>query len=231
MGAQTTTKNGYSPAFMIVVAGFITALLIANIVAVKLIDIGGWIMPAGVIIFPLSYLIGDVLTEVYGYRRTRQVIWLGFVCNLLAVGAITLAMALPPAEFWDGQEAFERILGYAPRLLLASFLAYLVGEFTNAYILAKMKVATQGRWLWARTIGSTIVGQGLDSAVFITVAFLGAIPLEGLVRAILIQWGVKSIYEALATPLTYLVVNYLKRTEGADIYDHETNFNPLRLKS
>ncbi|ADE13404.1 conserved hypothetical protein [Nitrosococcus halophilus Nc 4] len=205
----TRTKSSYSPAFLVILAGFITSLLIANIIAVKLIDIWGWVMPAGVIIFPLSYIIGDVLTEVYGYRRARQVIWLGFFCNLLAVGAITLAMALPPAAFWDGQEAFERILGYAPRLLLVSFLAYLVGEFTNAYVLAKMKIATQGRWLWTRTIGSTLVGQGLDSAVFIIVAFLGTIPLEGLVLAILIQWGVKSAYETVATPLTYLVVNYL----------------------
>ena len=158
-----TPPAGYSTAFVWIVAGFVTSLLVANIIAVKLIAVGPWILPAGVIIFPLSYLLGDVLTEVYGYGRARRVIWLGFACNLLAVLAIALAQVLPPAGFWDGQAAFERILGYTPRLLLASFLAYLVGEFANAYVLARMKILTQGRWLWTRTIGSTLVGQLLDS--------------------------------------------------------------------
>ena len=200
-----------TPAFMLVIAGFITSLLVANIIAVKLIEVGPWIMPAGVIIFPVSYILGDVLTEVYGYRRARQVIWLGFACNLLAVLAIALAQALPPAGFWDGQAAFERILGYAPRLLLASFLAYLAGEFANAYILARMKILTRGRWLWTRTIGSTLVGQLLDSAVFIAVAFAGVLPPEALLTAILVQWLAKSAYETAATPLTYWVVNVRRR--------------------
>lgn len=224
-------SNGYSLAFVLVVAGFVTSLLVANIIAVKLIAVGPWIMPAGVIIFPLSYILGDVLTEVYGYRRARQAIWLGFACNLLAVLAIALAQALPPAGFWDGQAAFERILGYAPRLLLASFLAYLVGEFANAYVLARMKVLTQGRWLWTRTIGSTLVGQLLDSAVFISVAFAGVLPSEGLLVAILVQWLAKSVYETAATPVTYWVVNTLKRHEGVDVYDTQTDFNPLKVSS
>jgi len=220
---------GHSTAFVLVVAGFVTSLLVANIIAVKLIAVGPWILPAGVIIFPLSFILGDVLTEVYGYGRARQVIWLGFACNLLAVLAIALAQALPPAGFWDGQAAFERILGYTPRLLLASFLAYLVGEFVNAYVLARMKILTQGRWLWMRTIGSTLVGQLLDSAVFITVAFTGVLPPEALLVAILVQWLAKSVYEAAATPLTYWVVNTLKRREGVDVYDTQTNFNPLKV--
>ncbi|MBZ4194895.1 MAG: queuosine precursor transporter [Candidatus Contendobacter sp.] len=220
----------FSPAFVLVVAGFITSLLVANVIAVKLIAVGPWIMPAGVIIFPISYILGDVLTEVYGYPRARQVIWLGFACNLLAVLAITLAQALPPAGFWDGQAAFERILGYAPRLLLASFLAYLAGEFANAYVLARMKILTRGRWLWTRTIGSTLVGQLLDSAIFITVAFAGMLPSEGLLVAILVQWLAKSAYETAATPLTYWVVNTLKRREGVDVYDTQTHFNPLRFQ-
>jgi uncharacterized integral membrane protein (TIGR00697 family) len=182
-----------------------------------------------VIIFPVSYILGDVLTEVYGYRRARQVIWLGFVCNLLAVLAIALAQVLPAAGFWDGQAAFERILGYAPRLLLASFLAYLVGEFVNSYVLARMKILTQGRWLWTRTIGSTLVGQLLDSGVFIAVAFAGVLPQEALLTAIGIQWLVKCAYEAAATPLTYWVVGALKRHEGIDVYDIETDFNPLKV--
>ena len=187
-------------------------------------------MPAGIVIFPLSYICGDVLTEVYGYRQTRRVIWLGFFCNLLVVVAILIGQALPSAGFWDGQTAYERILGYTPRLLVSSFLAYLVGEFTNAFVLAKMKIVTKGRWLWLRTIGSTLVGQSLDSLVFVTLAFLGTIPLSHLATAIITQWLVKTGYEAVATPLTYVVVTYLKRQEGIDVYDHETRFNPLLVQ-
>jgi uncharacterized integral membrane protein (TIGR00697 family) len=157
------------------------------------------------------------------------VIWLGFLCNLVTVLAIWLGQMLPAAPFWDGQAAYERILGSTPRILVASFLAYLVGEFANAFVLAKMKIATRGRWLWTRTVGSTLVGQGLDSLVFITLAFVGTIPLAGLASAILAQWLAKSAYEAAATPVTYWVVNLLKRQEGLDVYDHETDFNPLSL--
>jgi len=157
------------------------------------------------------------------------VIWLGFLCNLIAVVAIWTGQVLPPAAFWDGQAAYERILGYTPRLLFASFLAYLLGEFTNSFVLAKMKIATKGRWLWARTIGSTLVGEGLDSLVFITIAFIGEIPMPQLASAIVLQWLVKSAYEAAVTPLTYVVIHFLKRKEGIDVYDHSTRFNPLLL--
>jgi hypothetical protein len=157
------------------------------------------------------------------------VIWLGFFCNLIAVVAIWLGQVLPAASFWDGQAAYERILGYTPRLLIASFLAYLVGELANSFVLAKMKIATRGRWLWTRTIGSTLVGQALDSLVFITLAFIGTIPLAGLISAIVTQWLAKSAYEAAVTPLTYVVVNFLKRKEGLDVYDYDTDFNPLSL--
>ena len=217
----------YSKWFLIVAAFFITALLTANIIAVKLIDVFGLIMPAGVIIFPVSYIFGDVLTEVYGYARARTVIWLGFLCNLLAMIAITAAQILPAAAFWQGQGAYETILGYAPRLLLASFTAYVVGEFANSYVLAKMKIATRGRWLWTRTIGSTLVGQGLDSLLFILIAFAGTIPTAGLLSAIITQWLVKSAYEALATPITYAVTSFLKREEGIDVFDYDTSFNPI----
>ena len=168
-----------------------------------------------------------MLTEVYGYRRARQVIWLGFFCNLLAVGAIVLGGALPAAPFWEGQQANETILGYAPRLLFASFCAYLVGEFANSYVLAKMKLATNGRWLWSRTIGSTVVGQGLDSAVFVVLAFTGTVPTRALFGIILVNWVFKSVYEAAATPLTYLIVGFLKRQENSDVYDYDTKFNPF----
>ncbi|HEY3288621.1 MAG TPA: queuosine precursor transporter [Anaerolineae bacterium] len=202
-------------------------LIVANIIAVKLVTVFGLIVPAAVIIFPISYIFGDVLTEVYGYRRARQVIWLGFFCNLLAVIAIWLGQVLPAASFWDGQASYERILGYTPRLLIASFIAYLIGEFANAYVLAKMKIATQGKWLWTRTIGSTLVGQALDSTVFITIAFIGTIPGDGLFSAVVSQWLFKSVYEIVATPLTYAVVAFLKRREGIDTYDRNTRFNPL----
>ncbi len=213
--------------FLLISVLFVTCLITANIIAVKLIDLFGLVLPAAVIIFPLSYIIGDVLTEVYGYAAARRVIWLGFLCNLVAVIAIWIAGLLPPASFWQGQNAYAAILGYTPRLLGASFIAYLIGEFANSFVLAKMKVATNGRWLWTRTIGSTIVGEGLDSLVFISIAFAGVIPLEGLANAIVAQWGVKVAYEILATPLTYWVVVRLKRAEGVDVYDRDTNFNPI----
>jgi uncharacterized integral membrane protein (TIGR00697 family) len=231
LGKQSdASKEGkYSSWFVLIVALFITCLMTANITAVKLVNVFGFILPAGIIIFPMSYIFGDVLTEVYGYHRARQVIWLGFFCNLIAVVAFGIGQVLPPASFWDGQAAYERILGYTPRLLTASFLAYLVGEFSNSFIMAKMKIATKGRWLWSRTIGSTLVGEGLDSLVFMVLAFVGTIPIEKLASAIVTQWLVKSAYEAAVTPLTYAIVNFLKRKEGLDVYDYDTHFNPLSI--
>jgi hypothetical protein len=213
--------------FLVVAGVFITCLITANIIAVKLISIGGLILPAAIIIFPISYIFGDILTEVYGYRWARRVIWLGFFCNLIAVLAIWLGGLLPAAPVWGGQQAYESILGYAPRLLIASFIAYLVGEFANSFIMAKMKIRTKGRWLWTRTIGSTIVGQGLDATVFIIVAFVGTQPWGILGIIILTHWLVKTGYEVLATPFTYVVVNYLKKKESIDTYDYDTNFNPF----
>lgn len=214
---------------MIIVALFVTCLITANITAVKLVNLFGFILPAAILIFPLSYVIGDVLTEVYGYGQARRVIWLGFFCNFITVLAIWMGQVLPAVSFWDGQEAYERILGYTPRLLFASFLAYLTGEFANSFVLAKMKIATGGRWLWMRTIGSTLVGQGLDSLVFITLAFVGTIPIALLVLTIVTQWLAKSIYEAAVTPLTYVVVKFLKRREGLDVYDRDTRFSPFSI--
>lgn len=219
----------HSTWFVVVVAVFITCLLIANIIAVKLVSIFGLVVPAGIIVFPMSYICGDVLTEVYGLRRARQVIWLGFVCNLLAVGAIYAGQLLPGAELWDAQPAYERILGFSGRLLLASFSAYLVGSLANALVLSRMKVLTGGRLLWARTIGSTIIGEGLDSLIFIMIAFWGILPLGAMVTSIVTQWLFKVAYETAVTPLTYLVVNFLKRQEGIDVFDRDTSLNPLAL--
>jgi queuosine precursor transporter len=219
----------YSVYFLIVVAVFITCLITANIIAVKLIGFWGVVVPAGTIIFPISYIFGDVLTEVYGYRAARRVIWLGFFCNLITVAAIWAGQLLPPAPIWDAQPAYERILGYTPRLLGASFVAYLLGEFTNSFVMAKMKILTQGKWLWTRTIGSTLIAQAFDSTIFVTVAFVGTIPTEVLVLAIISQWLLKSGYEAVVTPLTYKIVGFLKRKEDLNVFDYDTNFNPLSL--
>jgi hypothetical protein len=219
----------YSHRFVFVAALFVTILVTSNILAVKLIEVAGLVLPAAIILFPVGYILGDVLTEVYGYRQTRRVIWLGFSMNLVAVAAIWAAGLLPAAEFWQGQEAWNGILGQTPRILAASFIAYLIGEFANAYVLAKIKIATAGKMLWLRTIGSTVVGQGLDSAVFITLAFAGVIPASAIIAAILGQWFVKSAYEAAATPLTYAVVGYLKKAESIDVYDTDTRFNPLAV--
>jgi len=230
--------------FTPVTAVFVTCLIISNIIAVKLAAFGALplagplFLPAAVIIFPISYIFGDVLTEVYGYARARQVIWTGFACNLFAVIAIWIGGQLPPAPFWNAavydspaaaQQAYEAILGFTPRLLLASFTAYLAGEFLNSFVIAKLKIATAGKHLWARTIGSTLVGQLADSGLFITIAFAGVLPTAALGPLVVNQWLFKSAYEALATPLTYVAVNFLKRAEGEDYYDRDTNFSPVPL--
>ena len=227
-------KKGWLPA---ITAVFVTSLIVSNIIAVKIIAWGPLVLTAAILIFPVSYIFGDILTEVYGYARARRVIWIGFGCNLLAVLAIWLSIKLSPAPFWKigtfespqaSQQAYQAIFGFTPRILAASFIAYLVGEFLNSFVLAKMKIATKGRHLWVRTIGSTIVGQLADSGVFIFLAFYGTIPLDSLGKVVLNQWLMKSAYEAFITPLTYVVVNYLKRVEEEDYYDRGTNFNPLR---
>src|SRR3989449_9844407 len=159
---------------------FVTCLLTANTIATKLITVGGVVLTAAIVIFPLSYVLGDVLTEVWGYATARRVIWLGFACNALMVAAIWVGAELPSAPFWKGQGAYEEILGQTPRILLASFVGYLAGEFSNAFVLAKLKILTRGRWLWTRTIGSTVVGQALDSTVFVALAFAGSVPPGGL---------------------------------------------------
>ena len=229
----------FSGTFIVVVALFITVLLSSNITAVKLIHIvtlpfsflGSDLvfLPAAIIIFPISYIVGDVLTEVYGFRVARSVIWLGFGCNVLLVLFLWVAGLIPAEIFWSDQEAYDTILGQVRWVLLGSFAAYLVGEFSNSVILAWLKGVTQGRFLWVRTISSTIVGQGFDSFVFIFIAFGigGALGADQLFRIALIQWWAKIVYEALATPLTYWAVNYLKRREQLDVYDTPRSLNPL----
>jgi uncharacterized integral membrane protein (TIGR00697 family) len=220
-----------SPLLIVLSALFVTVLLTSNLIAVKLVAFGPWILPAAVTVFPLSYLFGDVLTEVYGYAVARRVIWLGFACNLVFVLFISLAGALPGAPFWQAgdQAAYNRILGFTPRLLAASFVAYLAGEFLNSFVMARLKILTSGRRLWTRTISSTVLGQALDSAIFITGAFVGILPASLLLRTIVTQWAFKSLYEIVATPLTYTVVGFLKRAERQDPFDVKTDFNPFTL--
>lgn len=221
-----------------ITAVFVTSLVVSNIIAVKLVSVGPFFLPAAILIFPISYIFGDILTEVYGYAAARRVIWIGFGCNLIAVSVFYLSIELPPAPFWRAgsfdagasQQAYRAIFGSTPRILAASFLAYLAGEFLNSFVLAKMKITTRGRHLWMRTIGSTVVGQFADSGVFILLAFYGTVPSAALIAMAGSQWLVKSAYEALVTPFTYLAVNFLKRAEGEDFYDRKTNFNPLRWK-
>ena len=214
----------------VAVALFVASLLTANIISVKLIEIGPIIVPAGVVIFPVSYILGDILTEVYGFRWARRAIWLGFLGNLVAVAAIWVAGLLPAPAFWQNQGAWDTILGFTPRLLVASFVAYLVGEFANSTVLAKMKVWTQGKYLWSRTISSTLVGQGLDSLVFIVIAFGGLMAPAVIMTTVISQWLFKSAYEIIATPLTYFVVNRLKQAEGVDTFDVNTNMNPFSFE-
>ena len=214
--------------FVIIAAIFVTCLITANIVAVKVVSFGFVSLPAAIFIFPLSYIFGDVLTEVYGYHLARRVIWLGFLCNLIFVIFAWIGQILPPAQLWEEQEAYETILGYTPRLLAASFCGYLAGEFGNSFVLAKMKIMTKGRWLWMRTISSTMLGQGLDTVIFIIGAYIGAPFFTPIM--ILYHWVAKIGIEAVATPLTYTTVNFLKKKESVDTFDSDTNFNPFSIR-
>jgi uncharacterized integral membrane protein (TIGR00697 family) len=208
-------KKGYSFFLVGLAAVYCVALVVSNLIAGKLYEApGGIVLPAGVWLFPIVYIIGDVIPEVYGLATARRIILLGFAANLLAVAFFALTLGLPAPGFWVGQEAFVTVLGFTPRLLLASFVGYLVGTNANAWVFVLIKRWTGGRRLWMRTIGSTIVGESLDSACFITIAFLGVVPLAVLPGMILAQSAFKTVYEALATPLTYGVIGAVRRAEA-----------------
>jgi uncharacterized integral membrane protein (TIGR00697 family) len=208
---------------------FIAILLISNTVAGKFFSIGPVSFPSGVILFPVSYIFGDVLTEVYGYRRARRIIWTGFTAEIMMAFFYWIAIILPPAPFWHNQEAITKILGQVPRIVVATITGYLAGEFTNSFILAKLKIITGGKHLWIRTIGSTIVGEGVDTVLFILIAFAGIVPANELLRSIPAVYIFKVLYEVAATPLTYAIVKFLKRKEGIDVYDYKTNFSPFKF--
>jgi uncharacterized integral membrane protein (TIGR00697 family) len=208
---------------------FVAVYLISQVSSSKLFAIGGLQLPGAAVVFPLSYIFGDILTEVYGYARTRRVIWMGFASAVVMALVLWIVQALPPAPDWPNQAAYEAILGVVPRMVLGSIAAYWAGEFTNSYIMAKMKLLTQGRHLWTRTVGSTVVGQAVDSTVFILIAFAGRLAWGSLFQIAATLYLFKVAYEIAATPLTYLIVRWLKRVEGVDVFDRETDFTPFRL--
>jgi uncharacterized integral membrane protein (TIGR00697 family) len=217
--------------FDFVMAAFCVVLILSNVVgAAKVATIGGFTFGAGILFFPISYVLGDVLTEVYGYARARRVIWTGFAASIFAAIMCSVIVAMPPAPGWGGQEQYAAVFGQVWRIVAASVLAFWAGEFVNSYVLARMKVWTQGRMLWTRTIGSTIVGQGVDSLIFYPLAFLGVWTNDQVLTVMLTNWLLKVSWEALLTPLTYFVVGWLKRREGVDVYDEGTDFTPFRTK-
>lgn len=221
--------SGNSKYFIYVAIVFVAVLMISNTVAVKLVQIGPFVFAGAIFIFPISYIFGDILTEVYGYRASRKIIWSGFAALIFMSFCYWFVQKLPFPPFWQGQTAYDAILGTVPRIVLGSIIAYFAGEFSNSFVLSKMKVWMQGRRLWMRTIGSTIVGEGVDSVIFAVVAFAGTIPASGLITLILSGYFIKVVYEILATPITYLIVNKLKKVEGIDVYDRNISYNPFRL--
>lgn len=217
--------------FDLVMATFVTVLLCSNLIGVpKVAALFGYTFGAGILFFPISYVFGDILTEVYGYARSRKVIWTGFAALLFASFMTWIILALPPAPGWKDQAAFEKAFGQTPRIALASFTAYWCGEFTNSYIMAKMKVQMAGRHLWMRTIGSTIAGEGVDSLIFYPLAFWGVWAPDLIVKVMIANYLIKTAWEAVLTPFTYKVVHFLKRAEREDYYDRDTNFSPFTIE-
>ncbi|MBL0922930.1 MAG: queuosine precursor transporter [Sphingomonadaceae bacterium] len=214
-----------------VMAAFVAILLLSNLIgAAKLADVGGYIFGAGILFFPLGYVIGDVLTEVYGYARARRVIWAGFVGLIFMAFMSWVVVELPPAAGWEGQAAYESVFGQVWRIVFASITAFWAGEFVNSYVMARMKIWTGGRHLWTRTIGSTVVGQGVDSLIFYPLAFWGVWSNSQVITVMVTNWLLKVGWEVVLTPVTYIVVGWLKRKEGVDIFDEGTNFTPFRTK-
>ena len=206
---------------------FVSVLLISNVASTKIVDLKWFTFDGGTLLFPLSYIFGDILTEVYGYKKSRGVIWLGFFMALLMSIVFIIVGKLPAAVDWNNQAAYDAILGLTPRIVGASLIAYFFGEFSNSFVLAKMKILTKGKWLWTRTIGSTLVGELVDSTLFILIAFVGVLPNSLLVTLIISNYIFKTGLEILFTPATYRVVKFLKTKEGEDYYDRDTNFNPF----
>lgn len=233
--------SGFDPAthrfryYDFVMAAFVTVLLLSNVIGAAkptFITLGGeqWVYGAGILFFPLGYVIGDVLTEIYGYARARRVIWAGFGALLFMAFMSWVVVSLPPADGWDGQAAYESVFGQVPRIVLASIVAFWAGEFVNSYVMARMKVWTAGKMLWTRTIGSTVVGQGVDSLIFYPLAFYGEWETSQVVTVMITNWLLKVSWEAALTPVTYVVVGWLKRREGVEVFDTSTDFTPFSTR-
>lgn len=217
-----------SKLFMIIGIIYVTCLLLSNLIAGKMWSVTSNVtLPAAVILFPITYIFGDIFTEVYGFKKARTIIWLGFVCSFFAVLIYLITIALPHPSFWENQDAYVIVLGTTPRVAIASFVGYLFGEFSNSIVLSKLKVLTKGRNLWVRTILSTVVGEGFDSIIFITISFLGTMETSVVLQMILFQYLFKVCYEVLFTPLTYLIVGFVKKKEEIDTYDYDVKYNVL----
>lgn len=215
--------------FSIISTLFVATIMISNTVATKLFSLGPLIFTGGILIFPITYIFGDILTEVYGYSRSRKIIWTGFSALILMSLIYWVVGLLPPAPTWPNQEAYVSILGLVPRIVFASIIGYWAGSFSNSFVMAKMKLLTKGKHLWTRTIGSTIIGEGVDTVLFVTIAFWGIISGWILVLAIISGYAFKVVYEIIATPITYKIVGFLKKAEGIDVYDQDTKFSPFNL--
>lgn len=214
--------------FDVIMALFVAVLLISNLASTKILTLWIFTFDGGTLLFPLSYIFGDILTEVYGYQRARKVIWTGFGAALLMSLVLWVVQLLPPAPDWPNQEAYESLLGFVPRIVLASLVAYFAGAFSNAFILSKLKIRTKGKFLWVRTIGSTIIGEGIDTAIFCFVAFYGLYPAEVLLAIIISNYFFKTGVEVIFTPVTYKIVHFLKKHEQVDVYDRGISYNPFR---
>ncbi|MCR4335178.1 MAG: queuosine precursor transporter [archaeon] len=215
--------------FAVITGFFVAVLLISNIASTKILELGFFVFDGGTILFPLAYIFGDILTEVYGYKRARKVIWTGFAAALVMSVVFAIVGMLPSAADWPLQGAYDSILGVVPRIVIASLIAYFAGEFSNSFILAKMKIWSKGKALWKRTIGSTIIGEGIDTSIFVMVAFYGVFPDEVLIAIIISNYIFKVGVEVLFTPITYTIVGFLKKEEGIDVYDTNTDFSPFKF--
>ncbi len=210
---------------------FVVVLLVSNLVAQKICQIGPLTLSGAELLFPITYIFGDIFTEVYGYAASRRAIWMGFFASALLSVMGAIAVALPSAAGWQNQAAFATVFGFIPRLVAGSLVAYWAGEFTNSYVMAKMKILTRGRWLWTRTVGSTVTGQAVDTTIVVLIAFWGRAPGRTLAALIFSAYIGKVVYEVVATPLTYAVVGWLKRSEQVDVFDQDVSFNPFTLSS
>jgi len=215
--------------FAVITGLFVAVLIISNVASTKILDFGFFVFDGGTLLFPLAYIFGDILTEVYGYKKARKVIWTGFASAILMSLVFVVVGFLPPAQGWENQLAYTAILGVVPRIVLASLIAYFAGEFSNSFIMAKMKILSKGKQLWKRTIGSTIIGEFLDTTIFVFIAFFGTMPMEVFTILILSNYIFKVGVEILFTPLTYKIIGFLKKAENTDVYDYDTDFSPFKF--